>query len=74
MRKEVKVICIAQAAGVFAAASVSSQRVGQVEKGQSLVQKSSQDDWTEIKSPPGWVLNEHLTQVDEPEPDVEYTV
>ena len=73
MKKEVKVLCIAQAAGVFAAANVSSQRLGQVSKGQELVQKSVQGDWTEIKSPPGWVLTEHLVQVDEPEPDG-YTV
>lgn len=69
MKKEVKMICVAQAAGVFAAASVSSQRLGQVSKGQELVQKSVQGDWTEIKSPPGWVLTEHLAQIDELEPD-----
>ncbi|MBP7212727.1 MAG: hypothetical protein KBA03_00700 [Anaerolineaceae bacterium] len=73
MKKEVKVICVAQVAGVFGSASVSGQRVGQVEKGQELVRIASQGDWTEIKSPPGWVLTEHLVQVDEPEPD-EYTV
>lgn len=69
MKKDVKMICVAQAAAVFASASVSSQRVGQVAKGQQLVMSASQDGWTEVKSPPGWVLSEHLALVEEPEPD-----
>lgn len=59
-KKKQSMICESQVAAVFSAPAHTSDRVGQLWRGQEVVVLARDGTWAKIETPVGWVAGEHL--------------
>lgn len=59
-KKKQLMICESQVAAVFSAPAYTSNRVGQLWRGQEVVVLARDGTWAKIDTPAGWVGGVHL--------------